>query len=201
MHRCHGSAYEGHAFNPGNGGGGRFHWFADRSGNTVPVLYAADCYQGAVAETIFRNVPLSGRRTVYQRNYRGRTTSVLQLDSSANLELVEFHDPGLLRLGVRPRRLTETNSAHYGRTVRWAEAVHQQIDVAQGIVWISGRFNTARAVMLFGDRVDPTILTVVPRSAEQVDSVPGLARLVKLANEAGITVAKQQPRRKPRFPA
>ncbi|MEV6829278.1 RES family NAD+ phosphorylase [Amycolatopsis sp. NPDC051102] len=195
MVRCHNSKYGGNKFNPGSGEGGRFNWFNDENGCRVPVLYAADCYAGAIAETVLRNVPLTGRRTLLRKYYLGRCVTKLKLDSSVVLRLAEFHDPGLLRLGLRPRQLTEAISCHYGRTVKWAEAVHQQVREAQGLVWMSGRFNTARALVLFGDRVDSANLHVVPGSVEAVDSGPGLQRLIKLTMEADITIVK--PGRRP----
>jgi RES domain-containing protein len=181
------------AFNPHAGNGGRFHWFYDRTGTKVPILYAASNYAGAIAETVFHDIPLTGRRTLLRRRYRGRTITKLRLDPSAILDLVQFHDPGLLRLRVRPRQLTETTSYHYERTARWAQAVYDQLEHAQGIVWRSGRFNTARAVVLFGNRVPPTALQVVPDSVEPIDSGAGLRRLLALARSVNITVARTHP--------
>lgn len=181
-------------FNPRFGHGGRFHWFDDGNGGRVPVLYAADCYEGAISETILRDVPLEGRRTLYRKDYRGRMVTELHVDPTVALALVEFHDPGLLRLGVRPRNLTETNSYHYPRTAKWARAVHHQLPRAQGLVWVSGRFNPAFAMVLFGDRVDPAVLQTAPDQTQPVDSGIGLDRLVDFAKRAGITVARPNPR-------
>jgi hypothetical protein len=194
LFRCHDYALEGQVFNPRFGNGGRFHWFDNDGGERVPVLYAADCYEGAIAETILRDVPLEGRRTLYRKDYRGRAITELHLDPAATLSLVQLHDPGLLRLGVRPRNLTETNSYHYQRTKKWAHAVYCQLPRAQGLVWVSGRFNTAHAVVLFGDRVDDGLLHTIPDGTQLVDSGEGLARLVKLGKDVGITVARPIPR-------
>jgi hypothetical protein len=79
--------------------------------------------------------------------------------------------------------------------VKWAEAVHRQVPDAQGLVWMSGRFNTSRALVLFGDRVNPAILRVVPGTVQALDSGLGLHRLVDLTKEAHITIAK--PGRRP----
>lgn len=194
LFRCHDSSLSGDIFNPRFGRGGRFHWFEDVDGNQVPILYAASTYEGAIAETILRNVPLQGRRTLYRKDYQGRVICQLSLDSTATLALVQLHDPGLLRLGIRPKNLTETNSYHYARTANWARAVHHQLRHAQGLVWMSGRFNTAYAIVLFGDRVDQGTLRIVPQSPEAVDSGAGLERLVDLARSADITVARIKSR-------
>ena len=191
--RCHDAAYRGDVFNPHAGNGGRFHWFYDRTGTKVPILYAASSYEGAIAETVFHDIPLTGKRTLLRRRYRGRTKTELRLDPSVTLDLAQFHDPGLLRLRVRPRQLTETTSYHYPRTARWAQAVYDQLAHAQGIVWMSGRFNTSRAVILFGNRVPPTALEVIPGSVEPMDSGPGLHRLLTLARSVDITVARTNP--------
>src|SRR5262245_61741020 len=58
--RCHDVRFGATEFNPGLGAG-RFHPFEDaRSGNPVPVLYAAGDLDGALSETVFHDVAVRG---------------------------------------------------------------------------------------------------------------------------------------------
>jgi hypothetical protein len=69
------------------------------------------------------------------------------------LRLAQFCGPGLRRIGARASSLTDTDAATYPQTVRWAEAAWEQTR-CDGIVWMSRHWNSDRAVVLFGDRVN-----------------------------------------------
>lgn len=176
-------------FNPGYGRGGRFHFIVSTGGATVPALYAADGEDAAIAETIFHDVPLHGRRFVGGHRLVGRRLGDIVVSAGDPLRLVELHDPGLLRLGLRPHKLTQTSAYHYPRTRMWAAACHEQLPWAQGLVWMSARFNTSRAVLLFGDRVPSSQLSGGLATPEELDRGDGLARVRGLGAAVGITVA------------
>jgi len=66
-------------FNPGVDVG-RFHPFSGSAGKPVATLYAASTWQGAVAETVFRNVPLrEGPRTKRRAELELCAMSLLRL--------------------------------------------------------------------------------------------------------------------------
>lgn len=165
----HGNQRLGNEFNPGAGGPTRFAFFGKP---TVPVLYAATTEEAAISESILHDVPAVGGQ-VLPRDYQGRVVS--RIITNKDLLLVSFHGIGLRRLGVEPRQLTDTESAHYRRTVRWAEAAHT-FDLkgqrADGVVWMSRRCNTDQAVVLFGDRPDATDLSIDPSYGRAFD-LPG----------------------------
>lgn len=101
-------------FNPG-ADIGRFHPFAGSAGKPVATLYAADTWQGAVAETLFRDVPLRGApRTKRRAELELRAMSRLRL--RREVELVELRGTGLRRLRLQRRELIETEADQYSRS-------------------------------------------------------------------------------------
>lgn len=137
----------------------RFAFFSDAGGKTVGVAYAAESEEGAICETVFHDVPL--RRTPRQILASRLTPLALAaLRPLRALSLVELLGSGLTRVGVRADQLTATGPTSYPRTVAWARALHGALPAADGLVWMSCRFNTAKAVVLFADRVLPTHLAV-----------------------------------------
>lgn len=141
------------AFNPGPRPTGRFSFFGMPP---VPVLYGGATPEVAVAETLFRDIPLRGGRLTADA-YLPRMLSVLR--PARDLQLAQLHSGGLRRLGLTAREITDTEAVHYPRTVRWAEAIHRNTE-ADGLVWISRQWNNAKAAVLFGDRVTEQELTV-----------------------------------------
>lgn len=187
--RCYRALFAPLAFNSSGSGGGRFHFFEDSSGTLVPVLYAAESQDAAIAETIFHDIPLRGRRLVAGHKLVGRRLAEVEVSGSKPLRLVELHDPGLLRLGLRPDNLTQTSAYHYPRTRIWAQACHEQLAWAQGLIWMSARFNAARALVLFGDRVPSSQLALGASPPEELDHGAGLVRVRELGKNVGIVVA------------
>jgi hypothetical protein len=154
------------------------------------VLYAAESRDCAIFETVFHDIPLTGEdRFLPGARLRGKVHSELSLSATSQLILVELHDPGLLRLGLRPRNLTETNASEYPRTVAWAREFHQQLPWAQGLLWMSARLNTQRCLMLYGDRVDLDSLDAIS-GPEPLDQSPGFDHVYELGLAAGIEVSE-----------
>lgn len=136
---------------------GRFHFFERADGTVVPVLYGAENVDAAVAEVLFRNVPLrDAEKLISLRNLRDLGISVVT--PKRDLKLVELFGHGLRRLGLMADELTSTVTAEYPHTVQWAQRLHDAAPGADGLVWMSRQFNAAQALLLFGDRVDSTEL-------------------------------------------
>jgi hypothetical protein len=172
-------------FNPGMDLG-RFHPFPGHAGKPVATLYAASTWQGAVAETVFRDVPLrGGPRTKRRAELELRAMSLLRL--RRKVKLVELRGTGLRRLRLQRRELIETDADQYSRSVRWAAALYQAAPQAGGLVWTSRLHDPSAAVVFFGDRVAEKDFSSVG-SPIPLGVGKGLARVMELAEEAGILI-------------
>ena len=143
-------------FNPGYGSY-RFSFFGDPP---VPILYVAQTEGAAVCETILRDVPQPGG-VLMPEQYRDHI--VAAITNRRPLRLAKFLGVGLPCLGVRPYQLTDTPSREYDGTVAWGRAAHGA--GFDGAVWRSGRCNTDRAYVFFGDRVASKDLRIEPDHA------------------------------------
>ncbi|HEX9986536.1 MAG TPA: hypothetical protein VGF69_24980 [Thermoanaerobaculia bacterium] len=103
-----------------------------------------------------------------------------------DLKLIELYGYGLQTLNLTAEDLTATAASEYPATVLWAKALHAAVPEADGIVWMSRQFNTSKAMMLFGDRVESGALTSL--EVHPLASGEGLDLLRHCANEAGISI-------------
>jgi len=164
---------------------GRFHPFAGSAGKPVATLYAANTWQGAVAETVFRDMPLRGApRTKRRAELELRAMSLLRL--RREVELVELRGTGLRRLRLQGRELIETEADQYSRSARWAAALYQAAPQAAGLV-TSRLHDLSAAVVFFGDRVAEKDFSPV-EGPIPLGMGKGLARVMELAEEAGILI-------------
>jgi hypothetical protein len=188
LFRVHPGYFSATGFNSGYGAGGRFHFLQNRAGATVPSFYAAESENAAIAETIFHDVPVrpAGLRVVsFSRKLRDRALSAVR--TRREIELVQLHDLGLDRLGLRASEITDTDPSGYPTSRLWAQALHR-CGAAGGLVWMSRRFNSYRAWTLFGDRVSSEDLEAASRPLPLWHG-SGLDLVYELAESAGITVA------------
>ena len=170
-----------HAFNPGTTPPEiktRFAFFSGLDGRTVGVAYGAESVEAAISETVFHDVPLRrGPRQVVLS--RLSPLALVALRPRRDLSLVELLGSGLTRLGIRADQLTATGPNVYARTVEWARALHAAVPAADGLVWMSCRFNVAKALVIFANRVSSSDLAV---DGEVHPLVSGEGR--RLVNEA-----------------
>jgi RES domain-containing protein len=185
--RCHNARFEPSSFNPGLGSG-RFHPFEDARGNVVPILYAAEHPDGALAETVFHDVPARGTAKRIRRSVLNPL--VLSAVSPArDLNLAQLSGFGLRRLGVTRRELIEASKKQYPRTTAWARALHHCDPKIDGLVWVSRQNDEALSVVLFGDRVPSSALRSVGTSLPLHDG-PGYDLVRATADRAGILILK-----------
>ncbi len=183
--------YHATEFNPGSGTPsvrGRFHFFAAAPGRAVPILYGAAHPFAALAETVFHDVPIrTPARVVFES--RLAPLSIVTLTPLRDLRLVQLHGFGLRRLSIRAANLTDTEAAEYPRTIAWARALHAALRDSDGLVWMCRQFNSAPALMLFGDRVLSTDLSV---AVPPLPLLTGRGRdlVDRAANAAGIAVVR-----------
>jgi hypothetical protein len=141
----------------------------------VPALYLAETREAAVAETLLRNIPIGARGLLRRPTYQDSVLAGLEI--TRPLRIAEFYGLGLTRrLGVEANQLTDTPEVNYPQTRKWAEAAHTA--GYEGIGWMSKRDNSAKAYMLFGDRVGEADLAVVPGSGMMFASGIGFDWLV-----------------------
>lgn len=187
--RAYDGTYRENEFNPGTTPPqvrARFSFFADKRGSVVPILYGSDQEDGAISETIFHDVPVSGElRSVQESRLEG--AMLVTLAPLRELKLVQLLGHGLRRLQVRANELTDTESDQYPATVEWARTLHVAFPDIDGLVWMSRQFNAAKTVVLFGDRVrqDELEALTAPVPLRIGD---GRRRLERAANEAGILI-------------
>jgi hypothetical protein len=181
--RCHDARFGATEFNPGVGRG-RFHPFLNSSGNIVPTLYAADRLEGAVSETLFHDIPVRGEG---KRLLRARFDPFLvsSLACERPLTLVQLHGFGLSRIGVSRSELIETEADGYAGTAKWARALHALDTRIDGLLWVSRQHDESHALVLFGDRVDRSLLRVV-KSPLPLGFGDGLSAVEHAAEQAGI---------------
>jgi hypothetical protein len=142
IHRpTHGPIY----FSPGPGRPplGRFDSLSGRFG----VLYAAQKFEGAFAETILRN---PRRSLVSLAEIEARALSALSITD--HIRLVDLTGPGLSQLGLDARFL----SGPYEICGTWADAFHDHPSALAGILYPS-RFDPAQHCVGLFSRLAPHI--------------------------------------------
>ncbi len=150
LYRVHPDRRSPHAFNPGTGGDrGRFHPLRNASGRLVPTLYAADSIDGALSETVLHSVFAGG--VILRSRLEGQCLTRIEL--TRDILVADLSGHGLRRLGLTRGQLLDCGASHYAETARWAEAIHRSDDSLHGMVWVSRQFDTATALLAFGDRL------------------------------------------------
>ncbi|MCV7329863.1 RES family NAD+ phosphorylase [Mycobacterium cookii] len=153
-------------FNPGVGAATRFGFFGKP---VVPIMYAADTEEAAVAETLLHDIPVEGGNLPYDQ-YAPK--ALARLEVTRDLRLAVLHGMGLRRLKVAPEDVTSSPASTYSTTVTWAESAHG-IGV-DGMVWMSRLCNNSKAYVFFGDKCahafaqDPTHARIFASPADQI---------------------------------
>lgn len=164
LHRIHHQQYMADQFNPGLRGNARFSPIKNAAGDPIPTLYAGMTKSCAMMETIFHDVPFTpGFKTYDKSKLEGQVHSTLKV--IRELELVDLTSVALRKLGISRKQLIDTEKDRYPTTRLWAEKLYQQCPTAQGLVWISRQDDTARAMVLFGDRIPPQSLSPATESS------------------------------------
>lgn len=185
--RVHRTRKDPREFNPGFGNPTRFAFFGATGGAIVPSWYGGETLDVAIAESLFHDLPLGPGAVLPATGFTDRSHSTVAPRRS--LTLVSLMDDGLRALGLRASQITDTDAIDYDDTVAWAKAIHQDIPRADGLVWMSRQFNSARAIALFGDRVKPTDMDIdVLEPSVAFDRGKGLGQLLICADRAQVLV-------------
>ena len=185
LYRVHPARHAADTFNPGTQGDrGRFHPLRDAAGRLVPTLYAADCMDGALSETVFHNV-LAGDAILRSR-LGGHCLTRIEL--TRDIRVADLSGHGLRRFGLTRGQLLDSGAAHYAETARWAEAVHRSIESLHGMTWVSRQFDAARALLAFGDRLHERDFRC--DASEPLDAGRGYRLVQNAAAAARITIVE-----------
>lgn len=187
LHRVHQDKYRAAQFNPGTQGNARFSPIQDEMGRSIPTLYGGTSRDCALMETVFHDVPYAaGFKSYDKKKLLGQRHSTVEL--SAPLSLVDLASVPLRKLGLTRKQLIDTEKDQYSVTRLWAEAIYQQCAQAQGLCWISRQDDSARAVMLFGDRIAKTALKSQGASLSLSDDSATYDAVLDLAERIGVLI-------------
>ena len=182
----HPADYAPNGFHPGTGGRpGRFHPIRSARGNPIPTLYASDRIDGALSETVFRNTVAGG--VILRAELATRCLARVEL--VRDIAIADLSGHGLRRLGPDRSQLLETGARSDAYTARWAEVIHRHDDIVDGIIWVSRQFDTAKALLAFGNRLKQDDIAVIG-APERLDRGRGYRRVQEAASAAGITIAE-----------
>ena len=84
-------------------------------------------------------------------------------------------------------QLIESPERCYRETARWAEALHEVAANAHGLMWVSRQCDTAKGIVLFGDRVNAYVLRPLEAPEPLYEGI-GFDRVCEVAGRADITL-------------
>ncbi|MRW90656.1 RES domain-containing protein [Duganella sp. FT80W] len=187
LHRVHLSKYQADQFNPGIDGNARFSPIQDERGRPIPTLYGGNTMDCALMETVFHDVPhTAGFKSFDKGRLVGQVHSTLRVDQE--LQLVDLASVPLRKLGVTRKQLIDTEKDQYPATRKWAAAIYRHCPQAQGLAWISRQDDSARAVVLFGDRIPARSLQPHGSSRNLLDDVNAYDAVLDLADRIGVNI-------------
>jgi hypothetical protein len=187
IHRVHHLDYGALQFNPGRKGNARFSPIADAAGQPIPTLYGGASFACAAMESVFHDVPFApGLKTYDKGRLAGQGHS--QFSPRRDLLLADLGSKALRKLGVPRNCLIDTEKDQYPVTRQWAAAIHAQCPNVQGLCWISRQDDSARAVVLFGDRIGEGVLTPGAPTRALVDDAAAYGELLALAEQLGVDI-------------
>lgn len=187
LHRVHQDKYLATQFNPGMQGNARFSPIQDEKGRAIPTLYGGTSRDCAMMETVFHDVPHAAGFTSYdKKKLLGQVHSTVLLN--APLVLVDLASVPLRKLGVTRKQLIDTEKDQYPATRLWAAAIYRQCPQAQGLCWVSRQDDSARAVMLFGDRIAKSALKPQGPSHSLSEDPASYDAVLDLAERIGVLI-------------
>lgn len=187
LHRVHQDQYRADQFNPGARGNARFSPIQDDQGQPIPTLYGGTTMDCALMETVFHDVPhTAGFKTFDKGKLAGQVHSTVEIVQS--LQVVDLSSVPLRKLGITRKQLIDTEKDQYPASRQWAEALHHQCPEAQGLSWVSRQDDSARAVVLFGDRIPNGALKPQGASRSLVDDGNAYDSVLDLADRIGVSI-------------
>lgn len=186
LYRNHAIGFPGASFNPCKGAPTRFAPLTDPDGACIPSLYAATSFDGAAYETIFRGIP-SPYAAIPRQDLDQRGVSVIR--PARPLRLVPFFSPELKGWKIDPEQVFRAAASVYPDCRALAALAWREFEKADGIVWASIRDSSARALLLFGDRIAPGDFDAEP--PRSLASDPALLDdFIRAGDRAGFRIAR-----------
>jgi hypothetical protein len=187
LHRVHQSKFQADQFNPGVHGNARFSPIQDEHGKPIPTMYGGTTMACALMETVFHDVPhTAGFKSFDKGRLVGQVHSTVKIERG--LQLIDLASVPLRKLGVTRKQLIDTEKDQYPATRKWAEAIHRQCPQAQGLSWVSRQDDSARAVVLFGDRIPDGALRPAGNSRSLLDDGNAYDAVLDLADRIGVNI-------------
>lgn len=153
----------------------------------IPTLYAGATLDCALMETVFHDVAhLAGFKAFDKGKLRDQVHSTVQVEQE--LQLVDLTSVSLRKLGVTRKQLIDAEKDQYPMTRQWAQAIHRQCPLAQGLSWVSRQDDSARAVILFGDRVSAAALRRCGTSRSLLEDASTYCAVLDLAERIGVDI-------------
>ncbi|HFT7392180.1 TPA: RES family NAD+ phosphorylase [Aeromonas hydrophila] len=187
LHRVHQAQYQADQFNPGVQGNARFSPIQNDQGQPIPTLYGGTTMECALMETVFHDVPhTAGFKTFDKGKLAGQVHSTVEVVQP--VKVVDLASVPLRKLGITRKQLIDTEKDQYPATRKWAEALHRQCPDAQGLSWVSRQDDSARAVVLFGDRIPDGALQPQGVSRSLGDDGNAYDTVLDLAEKIGVHI-------------
>ena len=160
-------------------------------GRCIPTMYAGRHFEGAVFETIFRDLPpLPRTRRAFERDFRGSIHT--EMKTGRTLRVARLFNQELATVGLSRKTLIESHHpADYLWTVTWAAAFHRDNPDIHGLTWHSRQQDSEQAYIFFGDRVVPADFQI--KAEVPLDTGVGRARLAGMANLYQVTLVPFGP--------
>jgi hypothetical protein len=138
-------------------------------------------------ETVFHDVPHStGFKSLDRSKLQDQVHSTVEVRQ--DLLLADLSSVALRRLGVTRRQLIDTDKDSYPMTRLWASAIHRACPEAQGLIWVSRQDDTARAVVLFGDRIADGVILAERGSRSLLEDDIAFTAVLDLADRLGVCI-------------
>ena len=94
----------------------------------------------------------------------------------------------LRKLGVERKAIIDTEKDQYPHTRSVAAQIHSQRADAQGLLWTSRQDDSAKAMVLFGDRIADGILEKVGVSRDLIKTSATYEDVLRLADRIGVDI-------------
>jgi hypothetical protein len=192
LHRVHASKYCPVQFNPGPYGDARFSPIVNPGGGQIATMYAGTTQECALMETVFRSVPYEpGYKTIDEAKFQDQIYSTVTL--AQPLHLVYLRSVALRKIGLTREQLIDTEMDRYPETRKIAEAIYALRPDAQGLYWVSRQDDSARAVVLFGDRIPSGALSPGTSSPSLLGDHATHVAVLDLADKLGVYIVPGKP--------